>query len=199
MKTITSTANPLSHLSDESLIALVLSGQEEAFSVLVHRHNRLLRFILQRYLNDSEAVKDVIQDTFARAFLALPGYRGDSKFSTWLSRIAIRQAATRMRSKRFATWSPIEDATSHWEETLQNNETALEKKESGRLLREAVRNLGRKDATALELFYFREQSIEEIGQITGWTAGNIKSRLARARQRLRNVLGDKNRYVEFYS
>lgn len=199
MKTITSTDNRKRQLSDETLISLILSGQEEACTILVHRYEKLLRFVLQRYLSDPEAVQEVMHDTFMRAFRSLRGFRGDSKFSTWLSRIAISQAISRLRSKRYAAWAPIDNVLSHWEDDLHNNETALEKQEASDLLRQAVQQLNPNDATALELFYFREQSIEEIGQITGWTTTNIKSRLSRARQRLRYVLGDKNRYMEQYA
>jgi RNA polymerase sigma-70 factor (ECF subfamily) len=73
----------------------------------------------------------------------------------------------------------------------------LEKQETGELLRQALGQLSPQDATALDLFYFREQSIEEIGQITGWTASNIKSRLSRARQRLHNVLVNEGLAAEY--
>lgn len=188
MKTIVNTENRLSQLDDNNLIRLVLSGQEEAYTEVVRRYQRLIRHVLQRYLTDPEAVQEVTQDTFLRAFRALPGFRGDSKLSTWLSRIAISQAVSRLRSRKYAAWDPIEDTLARWETDLHDSEKALEKQESSRLLRQAVQRLNPNDATALELFYFREQSIEEIGQITGWTATNIKSRLSRARQRLQGAL-----------
>lgn len=199
MKTTTSIANRNNQLSDDTLISLILSGQEEACTMLIRRYEKLLRFVLQRYLSDPEAVQEVMHDTFMRAFRALPGFRGDSKFSTWLSRIAISQAISRLRSRRNAAWVSIEGTLSHWEGDLHNNDTALEKQEASAWLRQAVQQLNPNDATALELFYFREQSIEEIGQITGWTTPNIKSRLSRARQRLRSVLGHKNRYMEQFA
>ncbi len=199
MKTTTANDKRNSQLSDETLISLVLSGQEVACTMLIHRYERLIRYVLRRYLTDPEAVQEVTHDTFLRAFRALPGFRGDSKFSTWLTRIAISQAISRLRSKKHTAWDPIEETLARWEQDVQEQETALEKQETARLLRQAVSRLNPNDATALELFYFREQSIEEIGRITGWTATNIKSRLSRARQRLRDVLGDKNRYAEHYS
>lgn len=199
MKTVVKTGNRLNQLNDETLIRLVLSGQEEACTVLVHRYERLVRFVLQRYLSDPEAIREVTQDTFIRAFRALPGFRGDSKLSTWLSRIAISQAVSRLRSKRHAAWDSIEDTLARWETDLHDSEAALEKQESNHLLRQAVRRLNPNDATALELFYFREQSIEEIGRITGWTATNIKSRLSRARQRLQGTLQKEGLYAEYFA
>ncbi|MCK6691223.1 MAG: sigma-70 family RNA polymerase sigma factor [Thermoanaerobaculia bacterium] len=199
MKTIVKTENRLSQLDDNTLICLVLSGQEEAYTEVVRRYQRLIRHVLQRYLTDPEAVEEVTQDTFLRAFRAMPGFRGDSKLSTWLSRIAISQAISRLRSRKYAAWDSIEDTLAHWEMDLHDSEKALEKQESNRLLRQAIQRLNPNDATALELFYFREQSIEEIGRITGWTATNIKSRLSRARQRLQGALLKEGLHAEYFA
>lgn len=190
-------SNRYNQLTDENLINLVMTGQQQAYTVLVHRHERLLRFVLQRYLTDPEAVKEVMQDAFVRAFHSLTGFRGESKFSTWLSKIAVSTAINRLRVRRYSAWSPLEEALSHKREDVVDGNVHLEKQETGQLLRQALRQLCPQDATALELFYFREQSIEEIGQLTGWSTSNIKSRLSRARQRLRNVLAVEG--VEYYS
>lgn len=186
-------------LPDETLLRLVLDGEEAACTILVQRYERLVRYVLQRYLTDDEAVKDVVQDTFVKAFRALPGFRGDSKFSTWLCKIAISLAISRLRSKRHATWDTLEDTLAYWEADIQHQEQALEKQEARRLLRQAVSQLNPHDATALDLFYFREQSIEEIGQLTGWTTTNIKSRLSRARQRLHGALLKEGLGAEFFA
>lgn len=199
MKTIVKTENRLGQLDDNTLISLVLSGQEEAHTEVVRRYQRLIRHVLQRYLTDPEAIQEVTHDTFLRAFRALPGFRGDSKLSTWLSRIAISQAISRLRSRKFAAWDSIEDTLARWETDMLDSEIALEKQESSRLLRQAVQRLNPNDATALELFYFREHSIEEIGRLTGWTATNIKSRLSRARQRLQGALLKEGLHAEYFA
>lgn len=199
MKTVAPSRNCYNQLPDEKLIVLVIAGQQQAYTALVHRHERLLRFVLQRYLTDREAIREVIQDTFVRAFRALPDFRGESKFSTWLSKIAVSLAINRMRVKRYSPWASLDDTLKRWEKDLHDNEVFLEKQESSQLLRQALLQLSPLDATALDLFYFREQSIEEIGHLTGWTTSNIKSRLSRARQRLHHVLVNKGLYAEYYS
>ncbi len=105
-----------------------------------------------------------------------------------MSKIARSQAISRLRMKRYNAWTSIEGTLSDWEADLQTNEVALEKKESSQLLRIAVSQLDSNDAKALELFYFYEQSLEEIGALTGWSISNIKTRLFRARQRLHTSL-----------
>jgi RNA polymerase sigma factor (sigma-70 family) len=199
MKAATQTGNRYYQLSDEKLISLIATGQQQAYSTLVNRHERLLRFVLRRYLTDPETVKEVIQDTFMRAFRALPGFRGDSKFSTWLSKIAVSLAINRLRVKRYSPWASLDDTLQHWEKDLHDHEVLLEKQESSQLLRQALLQLSPQDATALDLFYFREQSIEEIGRLTGWTTTNVKSRLSRARQRLHKVLVNEGLHTEYYS
>lgn len=191
--------NRYQQLTDENLIQLIMSGQQQAYTILVRRHERLLRFVLQRYLTDPEAVKEVIQDTFMRAFHSLSGFRGDSKFSTWLSKIAVSIAINRLRVRRYAAWDSLENAPSHHWDNAADGGSQLEQEEARQLLRQALRQLSPQDATALDLFYFREQSIEEIGQLTGWTTSNIKSRLSRARQRLRSVLTTEGIPSEYYS
>lgn len=188
MKTMTQNDTRYGHLTDATLINMVLSGQESACTALVKRHERLLHFVLQSYLPDYEARQEVIQDTFLRAFRALPGFRAESKFSTWLAKIARTTAISRLRLKRFATWNLIDETLSYSDNHLYSNERYLEKQESSRMLRSVVEKLEPNDAKALDLFYFKEQSLEEIGQLTGWTTSNIKTRLFRARQRLHALL-----------
>jgi len=184
-------------MSDEQLIPFVLSGQQQAFTVLMQRNERLLRFVLQRYLNDEEAIKEVMQDAFLRAYRFLGDFRSESKFSTWLTKIAVSLAISRLRSKRYAAWDSWEDYKATQKDDAYDGGAFMEKQEATQLLRKAVNQLTPHDATALDLFYFREQSIEEIRQITGWTVSNIKSRLCRARQRLQDVL-EKTEFADAY-
>ncbi|TNE60427.1 MAG: sigma-70 family RNA polymerase sigma factor [Bacteroidetes bacterium] len=175
-------------LTDETLICLVLSGRTEACDILLQRHEPLLRFVIRRYLSDPEMIQEVIHDTFLRALRALPGFRREAKFSTWLCTIAASQAINRLRARRQPAWEQPEEVLQNWEDDLYINGLALERQETRQALRQAINRLSPKDTTAIELFYFHEQSITEISQITGWTATTIKSRLCRARQRLRTLL-----------
>ena len=188
MKTITRTNPAQSPVSDETLIHLVLAGEENAYTILVKRYEGLLHSVLQSYLPGHDARQEVIQDTFLRAFRALSGFRAESKFGTWLAKIAKTTAINRLQLRRYAAWDAIEGRLDHWEADLHSNEITFEKKESCQLLHRTVQKLNPMDAKALELFYFHEQSIEEIGLITGWTSTNIKTRLSRARQRLHAAL-----------
>ena len=182
------TASSYAQMSDEKLITLIAMNQQQAYTVLFRRYERLVQSVLSRYLSDPEAVKEVMQDTFLRAFRALPDFEGRSKFGTWLYKIAISLAINRLRVKRYMPWQALEDVPALTAEHYSDHMACFEKQETYGLLQQAIRQLNQQDAVALELFYLREQSVEEIGQMTGWTASNIKSRLSRARVRLRHVV-----------
>lgn len=196
MKTITRNNSPL---TDETLIRLAQDGQEHAYTILVKRHESLLHYVLQSYLPDYGARQEVIQDAFLRAFAALSSFRGESKFSTWLSKIAKSTAISRLQLRRYAAWDSIESCMRDWESDLYANELSIEKQESNEVLQMAVQKLHPNDAIALDMFYFREQSLEEIGQITGWTIPNVKTRLFRARQRLHATLVEEGLQAEFFA
>ncbi|MCC6283060.1 MAG: RNA polymerase sigma factor [Saprospiraceae bacterium] len=182
------TGSSYSQLSDEKLIPLIAMNEQQAYTVLMRRYERLVQSVLSRYLSDPEAVKEVMQDTFLRAFRALPDFQGRSKFSTWLYKIAISLAINRLRVKRYMSWQALEDAPFSGNEDYADLSASFEKQETYGLLQNAIRRLNEQDAVALELFYLHEHSVEEIGQMTGWTSSNIKSRLSRARVRLRTVM-----------
>ncbi len=184
MKPNTPSSARSSILSDETLISLVLAGQEHAYTILVKRYECMMHSVLRSYLPDYAARQEVVQDTFIRAYRALSRFRGDCKFSTWLSKIARSQALSRLRMRRYETWASIEGTLTLWEADFYNSEMILEKQESNQLLRLAVEQLSPTDALAIKLFYFCELSLNEIGALTGWTTNITKARLFRARQRL---------------
>lgn len=184
MKPNTPSSARYSILNDETLISLVLAGQEHAYTILVKRYECTMHSVLRSYLPDYEARQEVVQDTFIRAYRALSRFRGDCNFSTWLSKIARSQALSRLRMRRYETWDSIEANLTLWEADFYTSEVILEKQESNQLLRLAVEQLSPTDALAIKLFYFCELSLTEIGALTGWTTNNIKARLFRARQRL---------------
>jgi len=141
MKTIASKSAHTTVFTDETLIRLVLSGQENAYTILVKRYERMLHSVIQSYLPNYEARQEVVQDTFIRAFRALPSFRAECKFSTWLSKIARSQAVNRLRMRCYDAWASIEGTLSQWVNDPHTNELTLEKQESNQLLRLAVEQL----------------------------------------------------------
>ena len=89
-----STSKPANVLSDEMLIDMALDGSQLAYSLIVERHERMLRAVITRYLKEEEDIQEALQDTFVRMYRALPGFRRECKLSSWLCRIAISTAPT---------------------------------------------------------------------------------------------------------
>lgn len=176
--------------SDETLIELALQGSQQAYTLLAYRHEALLRAVIRRYFTDPNEIEETLQDTYIRAFQSMSGFRGDSKFSSWLYRIAFSVAINRLKSNQ--RQAQRQDSSIGLE-SLNMGYTPeemkrVEKEETRRWLLQAMTLLGDHDAWVLQLFYLEEQSIQEICRASGWTESNVKSKLSRARQRLRNII-----------
>ncbi len=168
-------------------------GHPQAQALMVRRYRLLARKIASRYLNQAEDIEEAVQDTFVRAFRALPGFRGECRLSTWLSKIAASVAINKLNSLRVKVqWENNLDEYAHRLSTGDCSH-AVEQKERYLWLSLALQQLHAKDAAVIERFYLQEQSIDEIRQATGWTTSDIKSRLCRARRRLRKVI--ENQYA----
>ncbi|MBK8922734.1 MAG: sigma-70 family RNA polymerase sigma factor [Saprospirales bacterium] len=181
------------HFSQEAEAALIqqaISGAPSACAALVRRYDRMVFGLAFQILGNREDALEATQDAFLKAFRFLSGYRGDSRFSTWLYRIARTSAINYLRKARRQTMaldapgSPVR----HMPTVAFNGLEAVMSGERAGMLRSALRMLLPDDSAVLTLFYLQEQSLEEICEIMGWTMSNAKSRLCRARQRLRVVL-----------
>lgn len=176
--------------AESTLIRQTLEGDQMAYTTLVRRYERMVFSLALQMLGNREDALEVTQDAFLKAYRFLSGYRGESRFSTWLYRIARTSAINYLRRSKISTValdapdSPVRlmsaDAPNGFESVVNTERTAL-------LLR-AFNMLLPNDGTVLRLFYMQEQSLEEICEIMDWTMSNAKSRLCRARQRLKAVL-----------
>lgn len=176
--------------TDVELINSVLSGNTAHFALLVRRHQRYVFTMALRFAKNREDAEEIAQDCFLKAYKALPNYRQDSKFSTWLYRIVYTTAMSTHRKKQIQTIA-IEGSTEHpdWEKQTQYLEPDnFERKNQHKYLNLAIDLLSPDDANLIMLFYKAEQSIEEIGEILDINANTIKVKLFRARQRLREKL-----------
>lgn len=173
-------------LQDHECIALFQSGEEAVFAELVRRHqNRVFRFLL-RMMNCREEALELTQDTMLKAFRALPGWRPDAAFGTWLFHIASNSATDRLRRKKVVKYEPIEE---HMEfpDPAAGPEEALQSAQRYRILEAALQRLQEDYREVLLLREVEEMSYAEIGEVLGLREGTVKSRIARARQALLEV------------
>lgn len=177
-------------LSDETLIQQALAGRQPAFATLVKRYERYVLTLAVRFVRQREEAHEVAQDSFLRAFRYLADFRGECKFSTWLYKIVYSTALNHLRKTRPDIQSIDDD-----QHPVQLPDAGtpdaghqLEQAERSHEIRHAISRLSADDAAIVSLFYLQEQTLEEICEITGLSLTNAKTKLCRARQRLRLIL-----------
>ena len=144
-----------------------------------------------RYVNNREVAEELAQDVFVKAYRYLADFKGQSRFSTWLYTIVHTTCLSHLRKKAGNTIPTEQDklvALSDEYNPEQQPSDVLEQKTQRQLLGSAIKHLPEADAELLTLFYQAEQSVNEIGVILGLTESNVKVRLLRARQKLKDIL-----------
>ena len=176
--------------NDHQYIHAVLAGNSSAFAVLVERYQHIVYTLASRMMQHREDAEEVAQDVFIKAYKKLDSFQGKSKFSTWLYRIAYNtclDALSRKRKQPTAQAYEYDDviAGSYVDSLL----TAIEQKEIHGLLESCIGKLKEDEALLISLFYLKEQSVEELVEITGLTASNVKVKLHRSRKKIIYYLG----------
>src|SRR6185312_14487543 len=176
-------------LADEEIVRRVLEGDTASFELIMRRYNRLLFRVARSILgNDSEA-EDVLQEAYLRAFEHLRRFEGRSRFSTWLTKIAVYEATGRRRKQRRLRLVPSGDPRS--DETMPSysiERDGLEEaslKELRQLLTGAVDSLPTDLRVVFTLRMVERLSTEETAESLGLSTSNVKVRLHRARTTLR--------------
>lgn len=177
-------------LSDEQLIQQALAGRQSAQAMLVKRYERYVFTLAVRFVKKREEAHEIAQDSFLRMFRYLADFRGDCKFTTWLYKIVYTTSLNHLRKKSPEILS-LDDAEHPIH--LQDHKTPsaaiqLEQEDRNAALQRAIAQLSPDDAGIITLFYLYEQSLDEICQVMELTMSNAKTKLCRARQRLKTVL-----------
>jgi RNA polymerase sigma-70 factor (ECF subfamily) len=173
---------------DQELVERVQSGEKAAFDILVRKYEHKLANVISRYIHDPSEVLDVAQDAFIKAYRALPNFRGDSAFYTWLYRIAINTAknhlvATRRRPPKDdvdAQEAEQFDAGSGLKEYATPERLAL-RSELAETIQEAIEELPEELRVAIVLREMEGLSYEEIASAMECPIGTVRSRIFRAR------------------
>lgn len=175
---------------DIDLISQVLQGDKMAYAQIIKQHQRFVFTLALRFSKCREDAEEIAQDSFIKAFRALPTFKQNSKFSTWLYSIVYTTAMTFLRKKKLDTQS-IDDETSLIQlEAYSSDHTIIdvEHKSKMQFVNLAISQLLPIDAAIITLFYQGEQSLEEIGQALGMESNTVKVKLHRARQRLKEKI-----------
>jgi len=175
---------------DKDLIAEVLAGKSQSYAVLVSRYQNLVFSIALRYVPAREDAEEVAQDVFVKAYRSLSGFKGASKFSTWLYTIATTTCLSFLRKKKLDVHSLDNEKLMARVEAMDggNNAAAIEQKSRVQMVQEAIKLLSADDAQVLLLFYKGEQSLEEMAKVLGKEVNAVKVQLHRARGRLKEKM-----------
>jgi len=178
-------------MEEKELIRLAQDGSQEAFSVLVKTHKNKVFNLAMSLTRNREAADDLSQEVFVKAYLALPKFRLQSEFGTWLYRIAVNQVKDYLRKMGRRKEVSLE-AVSEQEGTLAADEEGRERvmleERRRRLVHQVLRTLPPKHQVILSLRDIQGYSYEEIAKILKISAGTVDSRLSRARILLRKKL-----------
>jgi RNA polymerase sigma-70 factor (ECF subfamily) len=178
---------------EKRLIAESLQGNTEAFGVLVRRYQERLYHSVYRLVENSEDAQDVVQEAFLSAYQSLHGFKGDSRFFTWLYRIAVNTAISLKRKRRVMARierGDDEERTNEPADLSEDNRPghAVEQAELTTRVQNALKQLSAEHRAVLVLKDMEGQKYEVMAQILQVPIGTIRSRLHRARLELRAIL-----------
>jgi RNA polymerase sigma factor (sigma-70 family) len=199
--TTTLLENPISagvmeKLTDSELVALVRSGQKNAFGPLIERYQTMVRQIITGMVANHEVARELAQEAILQAYLSLDHLRDSVRFKSWLYGITLNVCRSYIREQKMETLS-LEMLMGGMHGTLADlarlfddvdPEAIAEQRELHRIVLQAVQGLSPRDRAATLMFYYEQLSLEEIATILEISVGAVKGRLHRARKQLRAQL-----------
>jgi RNA polymerase sigma-70 factor, ECF subfamily len=193
---VTPTTSVPAGFDESALVAQAKAGDQSAFSELVNRYERKIYRLAKNITRNDEDAEDVLQDAFLKAYTHLDNFKGDSKFYTWIVRIAVNEALMWLRKRKTDRSVPLDEPVDLGEETVareiavweDNPEQQYSQEEWRRILDEAIESLKPDFRTVFVLRDIEELSTEETAETLGISVPAVKSRLLRARLALRERL-----------
>jgi len=179
----------LRKMSDEELITTFQSGDHNVYRFLVERHQERIRNLLFSIFHDRDFIDDLAQEVFIKAYQALPRFRFEASFYTWLYRIAVNKSRDELRKKklrRFFSFQTLDEGIE--KEVNVRLSVAPEDRDTQELVALGLQSLPEKFRTAVVLKDIDGLSYEEIAEVMQCELGTVKSRISRARSMLRKAL-----------
>lgn len=182
--------------TDETLVRAVLDGDEQAFAEIFDRHRLLVTRVVGRFFRDRSEIEECVQLSFTKTYFSLKNFRGgqSNSFPAWLKRIAVNICYDefRRRGRRpESRFTEMDDEGVAFIESIKDSnagsaETSLA---SAQLAEKILSSLDARDRIAMTLVYSEDYSLNEAAEIIGISAGNLKSRLFRCRNHIRERFG----------
>lgn len=175
----------MTNKNDQLYINKVINGDTNAFSYLVDSYKNMVYSLAFKMTKNREEAEEISQDTFIKAYKNLSKFKGDSKFSTWLYRIAYHASLDNIKKNKnnYSTFD-INEITYNQIKSVDNILEGIERKERAKLIEACLNKLTDDERSIIWMFYFDELSLKEIMAVTDFSEANLKVKLHRARKKL---------------
>ncbi len=182
-----------SKIPENEVISRILSGEKELYEILMRRNNQKLFRVIRGYMSEQNEIEDIMQDTYLIAYEKLWQYKQNAQFSTWLIRIGINQALARIKQKTKLNTTDIVAISEKPTIELQDEKQPgpahkMMRKEAKEILEKAIDNLNDKYRSVYIMREVEEMSIAEIADCTDLSISNVKVRLHRAKNMIKENL-----------
>jgi RNA polymerase sigma-70 factor (ECF subfamily) len=188
--------------TDEELVARSINGDADSFNQLILRWERPIYALAYRTIGREEEARDIVQETFLRAFRALPGFKGQAKFSSWLYRIALNLCRDWIRKQRRTPTVNAPEGVDLIELAseqgpVESIEELVSRRELSAAVAEAMKRLPEEQRTAIVLKEYHGLTFQEIAELQGCPLSTVKTRLYQGLSVLRRTLeaGGRTRHV----
>lgn len=167
---------------ENAYIQEVLAGNTQAYAYLIHRHKSLVYSLCLKIVKNKQDAEEVAQDVFLKAYQQLATFKQESKFATWLYRIAYNTSLNKIKRKKVWQESIQQEDDTHpalqiEDTSFENQFELLRSEEKKKYIHLALQALSEQDAVIITLFYFAEHSLDEISEVTGIDKNNVKIKL----------------------
>ncbi|MEO9570461.1 MAG: sigma-70 family RNA polymerase sigma factor [Polaribacter sp.] len=171
--------------NDQLYISKVLKGDANAFAYVVNTYKNMVFSLAFKMTKNRVEAEEISQDTFIKAYKNLSKFKGDSKFSTWLYRIAYHTGLDAIKkNKKNNNTLEINEITFNQIKSVDNILEGIERKERAKIMNDCLDKLPKEERSIIWMFYYDELSLKEIIEITEFSEANIKVKLHRARKKL---------------
>jgi RNA polymerase sigma-70 factor, ECF subfamily len=184
-----------------NIINRIKEGDKELYSAIVDEYSERLFLFVSTLTRDGDVAQDILQETFVKAFFKIGKFRGESSFFTWLNRIAYNETISYLRRSRKNVKIPVFDdpdkavayigrlsGADLTEETDEIHEKAVERSKMEEKILASLELLNAEERALLDMFYYKQESIKKICEITAMGESNVKVKLFRAKKHLRRLV-----------
>lgn len=191
-------------ITDSEIVKRILAGEKELYEMLLRRNNQKLYRVIRGYIKNEAEIEDIMQNTYLKAYEKLFQFKHEAQFSTWLMRIGINQALSRLReTSKIYNIENFSSSSNHSimeipDNTQSNPERKIIKQESKVLLEKTIDSLEEKYRVVYMLREVEGMSISEISDCLDLSNSNVKVRLHRAKNTLKEKLFELTTKAELY-